>query len=51
MKKTKYLGFRISMDEFDRLVTVQESIAAQSRGQKPEISDIIRSIIGWGKNL
>jgi hypothetical protein len=52
MKKTKYIGFRVSAEEFGRLEAVQSSIALSSRGQKPEITDIIRSILGWGnKNL
>jgi hypothetical protein len=48
MKKTKYVGFRVSIEEFSRLEMVQEHIAISSRGQRPEISDILRSIIGWG---
>lgn len=48
MKKTKYVGFRISMDEFARLELVREHIATCARGQKPEVADILRSILGWG---
>jgi hypothetical protein len=48
MKKSKYIGFRISHEEFVRLEEVQDNIARVSRGQKPDIAEIIRSIIGWG---
>jgi hypothetical protein len=48
MKKSKYIGFRISAEEFERLVAVQENIAHVSRGQKPDIADVLRSVIGWG---
>lgn len=48
MKKSKYIGFRISAEEFEKLVAVQENIARVSRGQKPDVAEILRTIIGWG---
>lgn len=48
MKKSKYIGFRISAEEFEKLAAVQDNIDLVSRGQKPDVADIIRSILGWG---
>ena len=48
MRKTKQLGIRIYDAEWKRLCAVQENIGFVSRGQKPEISEIIRSVMGWG---
>ena len=48
MKKTKYIGFRVLETEFALLEVVREHIAADARGIKPEITDIIRSLIGFG---
>lgn len=51
MKKSKQLGIRITAEEYARLERVQADIALNSRGQKPEISEILRAVIGWGNKM
>ena len=48
MKKEKQIGIRLTGDEWEKLLKVQDNIALMSRGQKPDIADIVRSIIGFG---
>lgn len=47
-KKSVQLSLRMDDDQHGRLVDVQEHIALCSRGMKPDLMEIIRSIIGWG---
>jgi hypothetical protein len=48
MKKNKQLGIRVTDSEMGRLMAVQDNIALGSRGQRPDLVEIIRSILGWG---
>jgi len=47
-KKSIQLSLRMDEDQHGRLVDVQEHISACSRGMKPDLMEIIRSVIGWG---
>lgn len=51
MRRTKQIGVRIYAEEWKRLCDVQENISGISRGQKPDISEIVRSLIGWGNRM
>ena len=46
-KLTRRIAVRADEEQYARIIAVQEDIALFSRGQKPEISDIIRAILGW----
>lgn len=48
IKRTKQIGIRLTDEEWDRLVKIQDNIALVSRGQRPEIVEIVRSILGLG---
>jgi hypothetical protein len=43
----KQLTMRVRETELQRLNAVADNIAAASRGQRPNIVDIIRAILGW----
>jgi len=47
-KKVMQVGIRLDEKQHEMLTAVQDHIAACSRGQAPDISDIIRCLIGWG---
>ena len=47
-KKTVQIAIRLDDDENEMLLAVQEHIAACSRGMRPDLAEIIRSLIGWG---
>lgn len=42
------LSIRMDESQWERLEQVAKDIALTSRGQKPDLSEIIRAIIGWG---
>lgn len=47
-KLTKRISVRATDDQIKRLEDVAENIAAESRGgRRPDISEIVRSILGW----
>lgn len=45
-KKSIQLSLRMDEDQHGRLVDVQEHISACSRGMKPDLMEIIRSVKG-----
>lgn len=47
-KMTRQISIRVDDAQYQRLLTVADQIAEVSRGQKPEVTEILRSIIGWG---
>ena len=48
MKRQKLIALRLNDAEWARLIKVQDNIALSSRGQRPELVEIIRSILGLG---
>jgi len=48
-RKDKRINLRIEANVYDRILHVMDRIAQESpRGLKPELSEIIRSLCGWG---
>lgn len=47
-KKTVQIAIRLDDDENEKLLAVQEHIAQCSRGMKPDLTAIIKALIGWG---
>ena len=48
-RKDKRINLRIEAQVYDRILQVIDRIAKESpRGLKPELSEIIRSLCGWG---
>jgi len=48
-RKDKRINLRIEGDVYERILDVIDRIAQESpRGLKPELSEIIRSLCGWG---
>ena len=50
-KKVIQIGVRLEDYQHKMLVNVQEHISACSRGQAPDIAEIVRCLIGWGNQL
>lgn len=48
MKRNKQIGLRVNDEELHKLNSVANSIASNARGMKPDITEIIRSVMGWG---
>lgn len=48
-RKDKRINLRIEANVYDRILHVMDRIGQESpRGLKPELSEIIRSLCGWG---
>jgi len=49
-RKDKRINLRIEEEVYERILHVIDRIALESpRGLKPELSEVVQSLCGWGK--